>query len=302
MKLRKIVVGVDLDAGGGDLGPGARAALERAGWLAAKTGASIDLLHSTAEDRFEERSGVVFRLVHTGVPPRACEAFDGAVAALSEAGIEAEVVVREEKPWIALTRHAELCNADLIVLGKHDAAEPRTSLGSVARRVVHHAPRPVWLARHGEDLGLARIVACTDLSETGALAVRTAADLAALSGAELHVVHVYQITFEAQLAPGRLDADAEERAHDAAAEALRAGLAAAGVSDAKTHVVRTTPVHGILSVDEELRPDVLVMGSVSRIGIVGLIVGNTAEKCLERVRAALLVVKPEGFAARLADR
>lgn len=301
MKLRKIVVGIDLDSGGGDFSRGARAALERARWLAEKTGASIDLLHSTAEDRFEERSGVVFRIVHTGVPPRACEALDRAVATLAEAGIAAQVVVRAEKPWLAITRHARASGADLVVLGKHDAEGPRANLGSVARKVVHDAPLPVWLARHGESPTLARIVATTDLTETGARAVRTAADLAALSGGELHVVHVYQVTLEAQLAPGRLDEDAQERARDDAAQALRRELAAAGVSGAKTHLLCTTPVQGILSVDEELRPDVLVMGSVSRTGIVGLFVGNTAEKCLERVRAALLVVKPEGFSSRLAE-
>ena len=37
------------------------------------------------------------------------------------------------------------------------------------------------------------------------------------------------------------------------------------------------------------------MGTISRTGIPGILVGNTAEKLLERVDCSLLTVKPEGF-------
>ena len=39
----------------------------------------------------------------------------------------------------------------------------------------------------------------------------------------------------------------------------------------------------------------LVMGSVARMGILGLLVGNTAEQILEQVDCSVLVLKPEGF-------
>ena len=37
------------------------------------------------------------------------------------------------------------------------------------------------------------------------------------------------------------------------------------------------------------------MGTVSRTGIAGLIIGNTAETILRSVRCSVLAVKPEGF-------
>jgi nucleotide-binding universal stress UspA family protein len=37
------------------------------------------------------------------------------------------------------------------------------------------------------------------------------------------------------------------------------------------------------------------MGTVSRTGIRGLIIGNTAETILRSVRCSVLAVKPEGF-------
>ena len=41
--------------------------------------------------------------------------------------------------------------------------------------------------------------------------------------------------------------------------------------------------------------DLLVMGTVCRIGIPGFFIGNTAEKILDEVDCSVLTVKPEGF-------
>jgi len=41
--------------------------------------------------------------------------------------------------------------------------------------------------------------------------------------------------------------------------------------------------------------ELIVMGTVSRAGIAGLLIGNTAEKVLQRVNCSLMTVKPEGF-------
>lgn len=41
--------------------------------------------------------------------------------------------------------------------------------------------------------------------------------------------------------------------------------------------------------------DVVVMGTVARTGIAGLVMGNTAERVLRRLRGSVLAVKPTGF-------
>jgi len=41
--------------------------------------------------------------------------------------------------------------------------------------------------------------------------------------------------------------------------------------------------------------ELIVMGTVSRTGIAGLLIGNTAEKVLRQVDCSVLTVKPEGF-------
>jgi len=41
--------------------------------------------------------------------------------------------------------------------------------------------------------------------------------------------------------------------------------------------------------------NLIVMGTVSRAGIAGLLIRNTAEKVLQQVDCSNLTVKPEGF-------
>ena len=46
---------------------------------------------------------------------------------------------------------------------------------------------------------------------------------------------------------------------------------------------------------EESSADLLVMGTIARSGIPGLLVGNTAERLMPSVTCSVIAVKPEGF-------
>ena len=45
----------------------------------------------------------------------------------------------------------------------------------------------------------------------------------------------------------------------------------------------------------ELRADLVVMGTIARTGISGLIIGNTAEDILDQLSCSVLAIKPPGF-------
>lgn len=45
----------------------------------------------------------------------------------------------------------------------------------------------------------------------------------------------------------------------------------------------------------QVAPDLVVMGTVGRSGIAGLLIGNTAETLLEQLDCAVLAIKPKGF-------
>ena len=51
----------------------------------------------------------------------------------------------------------------------------------------------------------------------------------------------------------------------------------------------------VLEAEKRLAPDVVVLGTISRAGIPGLLVGNTAERLLGILDCSLVVVKPDDF-------
>jgi nucleotide-binding universal stress UspA family protein len=130
-----------------------------------------------------------------------------------------------------------------------------------------------------------------------------AAALARLDGAELHVVHAWQFFGEGALrssrvglTPAQADAIIESnraQAFERLEQLVRENRPADIVP--QVHLVRGDAALSLLRAVGELRADLLVMGTVSRTGIAGLIIGNTAETVLNRVNCSVLAVKPDGF-------
>ena len=121
----------------------------------------------------------------------------------------------------------------------------------------------------------ARILAAVDLVAAGdehhslnVKIVELAGSLARMEGSELHLVHAWMPGFK-----GTWFDDLT----------------------AKRHVVKGLASEVIPSLALKLGVDAIVMGTVCRTGVPGLLIGNTAEKVLQSVSCAVLTVKPEGF-------
>jgi nucleotide-binding universal stress UspA family protein len=65
--------------------------------------------------------------------------------------------------------------------------------------------------------------------------------------------------------------------------------------DVKTKIVYGDPGEVIPRYAEEQMMDIVVMGSVARVGIPGLLVGNTAEKIVGKIENSVFSIKPDGF-------
>jgi universal stress protein E len=64
---------------------------------------------------------------------------------------------------------------------------------------------------------------------------------------------------------------------------------------AQINIVTEPPDFAILDHVERHGIELLVMGTIGRGGIAGMITGNTAERLLPRVSCSLLAVKPDDF-------
>jgi nucleotide-binding universal stress UspA family protein len=136
-----------------------------------------------------------------------------------------------------------------------------------------------------------------------------AASLALSDSASLHIVHAWEALAERMLVSrggmspeGAISYIQREQAHHRnelhrLAEKLRGwiGKDAYDYLSPRVHLPEGPAKVVIAPLAAELQADLVVMGTVARTGISGLIIGNTAEAILNRLRCSVLAVKPPGF-------
>ncbi len=288
---RDIVVGVVVDDDARSVSETSRKAAAQACWVAQRTRARVTLLHSTWSDVEGE-----------GEPPSvvATEALKTAAEELGADGVRVGTAFTRERPWLALVQRALRKESDFVFVGRREMVDRDRLLGTNTEKLLRKCPSPVWAVAPGSDLLSHSILAATDLTEVGARVTRMGATLAAMAGAELHIVHAWQKTMQFQLECARLTDDAVERHIEGYEAELRERILQAMDGDQATvapllHVGCTSPDRAILEGVSALHPDLVVMGTLSRSGLPGVLVGNTAERVLDRIQCSLLAIKPQGF-------
>ncbi len=289
MTNRDLAVGVELDADSRAVTPASLNAARHALWIASRSQARIALVYSTWEER-DDRAD----------PPgeAAVRALEALALELRKGNVPVEVVFADERPWLALARRAARLRSDFVFVARREHSGRRL-LGVNALKLLRVCPSPVWVVAPERSLPYRRVLAATDLSPVGAQVTRLGASLAEMSGAELHVVHAWQKTMEFQLEAGRISAAELGRRVVEHESTLRDGILTAlggeaGVSPL-LHVGCTSPERAILEGIGAIDPDLVVMGTLSRTGVPGMLMGNTAERVIGQIGCSLLTVKPEGF-------
>lgn len=295
MKFEHVLVGLDLDFRGQELTSGTRAAVEEAMWLAQLGGVRVDFLHSVEPDRFVEVGDKGYIVHDEGVPDAGMKQMEAVVARFVDEGIPAQLLLRNEKPWMAITQEVLHHGADLVLLGKHDDAETGPRIGSVSAKVLRKCPSTVWVVRPQASFPPKVVLAATDLTAVGTRALECASMVSESCHSEAHVLHAYPIPIEGQWTQP-LPVPEVAGLHDNAVAAVREHVAGTTfAASPRLHVTCATPYHSILRAVDDLDVDLLVMGSVGRGGVPGFFFGNTAEKVLPKIDASLLVVKPDDF-------
>ena len=182
---------------------------------------------------------------------------------------------------------------DFVFVGRRNTPGA-TALGSTVRKLIRKCPAPIWAVDPTAELVHESIMAATDLTSVGERAVELGAFVAQASGAALHVVHAWQMPFEAQFQSSEDHDDRLREIQQGCEEKIRAALPA-GELEVTLHVGCNSPSRAIQAGVEALGAELLVMGTLSRGGIAGFLMGNTAERLLDRISCSLLTIKPEDF-------
>lgn len=190
--------------------------------------------------------------------------------------------------------------------------------GSDDMHLLRKCPCPVWIMKPQEKSNYQRIVAAIDFDINDDKAdeqtfnrqiLELASMLAVSDFAELHLVHVWDAP---QAGFVRVWADDPEMAELKIIESERGrhqnrmdelieklnewiGVEAYDSLSPRVHMPMGNAKKEIPTMALNLKADMVVMGTVGRGGIPGLIIGNTAEAILDQLQCSVLAIKPPGF-------
>jgi len=213
------------------------------------------------------------------------------------AGVSAETEVRFGKSWLELIRRVLRNEHDLVLAGtRHLGAWKGFLVGSTGIKLLRKCPCPVWITQPQSERDIKSILVAHGLRSVDDLAMDFGCSMAELHGARLHVLHSLDFPELHHAFPARVSAEKSAEFRAKAEQEINAQLANfAFAAPPQVHIVTDPPEFAILEHINKHAVELLVMGTIARVGIAGLIVGNTAERLLPQIPCSVFAVKPAGF-------
>lgn len=217
------------------------------------------------------------------------------------------------EPFLEIIRDVVEHHRDLVIMTAEGKGGLKERLfGSTSRRLMRKCPAPILVLKPTRKKHFRRILAAIDPEVTGdthdtlnKLILELASSLSAREGADLHIVHAWEVVGESLLRQrgGTYAAEVNRHVQQEAKrcrELVENLLARHLVTGYQLHLLKGDASIVIPQLVTKLNVDVLVMGTVCRTGIPGFIIGNTAERVLDAVKCSMFTVKPEGFVSPVA--
>lgn len=227
---------------------------------------------------------------------------------LQRTGLKVAVSVEWDYPaYEAVVREACRIRAGLIVAERHPGRHVAAGLLHLNDwELLRLSPMPVLLLKQTRAFRRPVILAAVDPERTYDKPARLnqqilrlgAAFARALHGA-LHAGYAYvPLPLTAFSAGGLSDEQViglEARAARAARAKLQRTVRGMGIPRHRQHTLGRHPVDAIAQLATRTRSAIVVMGAISRSGFKRLLIGNTAERVLDRLACDVLIVKPAGL-------
>ena len=235
---------------------------------------------------------------------------DEAAARYRRRKIKVETAVLRGRPALAVVRYVLTRRPHpSVVVRSHvrDLSPRRASFGSVDMQLLRKCPCPVWVVGIGERSRPKRILAAIhpdrdDLVEQALnrKIVESGLAVADIERGSLTVLNAWAPYGEALLEGRMSKAELREfvgAARTVAAEQMDDFMARLGDVGPRCEVklLKGEPDVVIPRYVKRHDIDMVVMGTVVRTGLAGLVIGNTAEHMLQRLQCSVLALKPEGF-------
>lgn len=225
---------------------------------------------------------------------------------LAERGIDVTTKTLDGRTSVEIIREVLRDDHDLVVkAAKGHHSKSKGFFGTTATRLLRKCPCPVLVLKPDHPCGCERVVAAVSAApgdelhaELNKRLIHLAQELSNTGQPDiLSVWSVYGESLLEEHIQAEDFEDLQQRTESHAAQKLDDLLQPfdMSVGDDRVHLLHGEPGELIPKFVHEQNADLLVMGTVGRSGVAGLLTGNTAEQVLKRVECSVLAIKPEGF-------
>lgn len=233
-------------------------------------------------------------------------------------GVEIDIRVLVGRRFVEIIREVLRGDYDLVIKAVEEHTTSKYRLfGSTDMKLLRKCPCPLWMIKSTQQQGDREILVALDWQpdnpENQALnknILEISVSLALANFSELHIVHAWDLPYESYLRGPRTtfsDIQVNNMIEDEKSQRMQwlSGLSeeiCASQGDECTNFLRPE-LHLLQGDAKDVVPDLsrklgvelVVMGTVARTGISGLLIGNTAENILDQLDCSVLALKPEGF-------
>lgn len=227
------------------------------------------------------------------------------------------------KAYLEIIRYVAKTGCDFVIKNAEPLSRKHRFLfASTDQHLLRKCPCPVWLQTPTASTNPRRVLAAVDLDVRDAAEPETltalnrrvvdaARGIATMPDAEVIVLHAWDAIGEGLVWAFSSSGDARIEADkylneilDSRHHAMRRFLASIQQEDEAgprlvPRLSRGTPEQVIEEQSQKLGADVVVMGTVARVGLHGVFIGNTAENIINSLECPVLAVKPDGFVSPL---
>jgi len=303
---------------------GSKSGLERAVALAESNQASL-----TVVDVGERvRAGIGLpggKLISGDLQTAIVGAHEQDLAAIVEpyrARIEIKTRVLIGTPFLEVIREVLRFDRDLVIKSAETWDWHDRLFGSDDMHLLRKCPCPVWLIKPEAPKRFQCILVAVDVDDDfppgemesrralNRQLIEMASSLALTDFAELHVVHAWDAMGESAMRGGFMETpekkitayvEQERQRHMTNLDQLMREVVAFVGQDSldylnpQKHLLKGWARKEIPALARKIEADLVVMGTVARTGVPGLIVGNTAETILNQINCSVLTIKPPGL-------
>ena len=229
---------------------------------------------------------------------------------LREQGFDVTTKVLLGKTSFGIMHEVLRSNHDLVLRVTKGAHSRRTGFfGTTSMRLLRKCPCAVWLVRADAPPRFARVLAAVDPAPhdvaqeiMNKTIMELGQSIAEYENGQFHVVHAWELfgasADESWSLPGKLE-ETVRKAEMEVAAALDNFLSPYKLSHRSdsVHLLHDEigPGHAISELAKKQGIDLIVMGTIARTGVVGALMGNTAEQVLDRATCSVLTIKPNDF-------